>query len=395
MSPSLVGKVVRCFLIGLIFLPALHIIGMDNREAHQMMIMLAVIVIFGLILKNIWITLFIAWSVALYSFFKFETGNIYITNIFIGAVLYYLVKISFKKEHINFFINGVLWFTVLNCLYMVLQAMSFDFYFLHLPIWGKVLDKLPMNTELYGFMGCYWALGCLLALAIPLLASKGTLTSKIGAVMLFYPLYLCHAGLCVVMAIMGLLFVFWYQIPRILWVSMLICLFCFGGFYLSKIDRPNWGVRGRIWKAALTDASKYPISGYGLDSFRNETKKKPYKYLERHTGSIINTFHIRKDENMKFTIPNENVRVEIWDNPHNLYISLFFEFSLVGLFIFCGYIRGLTLNFLRAIKSNQVVGLTAFILVFLGISFGHFPIFLARFTPILIVGFALHEVACG
>ncbi len=375
MNADIIRKIIRCLLIGLIFLPALHIIGMGSREAHQMIIMLAVIVIFGLILKNIWVTLFIAWSVALYSFFKFESGGIYITNIFIGAALYYLVKISFKKEHINFFINGVLWFVVFNCLYMVLQAVNFDFYFLKVPVWGQVIDKPILNTGLYGFMGSLWALGCLLALSIPLLASKGTLTSKIGAVMLFFPLHLCQAGLCLVMAILGLLFVFWYQIPRIVWVSVLIGLFCFGGFYLGKIDRPNWSARGRIWKAALVDASKHPISGCGLDSFRNETKNKPYKYMERQSA---------KGEN-----------VEIWDNPHNLYISLFLEFSLVGLFIFCGYMRGLGCKFLKAIKSPQVISLTAFIVVFLGISFGHFPLFLARFTGIIIPIFGLYEVACG
>ncbi len=367
LDDELIKKVIRCFLIGLIFLPALHIIGMENREAHQMMIMLAVIVIFSLILKNIWITLFMAWSVALFSFFKFESGHIYITNIFIGAVLYYLVKISFKKEHINFFINGVLWFTILNCFYMVLQAVNFDFYFLNL--------EGTMNTGLYGFMGSTWTLGCLLALAIPLLASKGTLTSKIGSVMLLFPLYLCNVGLCLAMAIIGLLFVLWWQIPRIVWVSVLIGLFCFGGFYLTKIDRPQWHIRSRIWKAVLTDAAKHPISGCGLDSFRNETKNKPYKYMESHSVS------------------GKDINIEIWDNPHNLYISLFLEFSLVGLFIFCGYIRGLTFKFLRAIKSNQVIGLTGFVLVFLGISFGHFPLYLARFFPILIPVFSLLEIS--
>ena len=190
MNAELTKKVIRCFIILLIFLPALRIIGMNDRDAQQMIIMLAAIVIFSLLLKNIWVTLFIAWSVALFSYFKFESGQIYITNIFIGAVLYYLVKVSFKKEHIHFFINGVLWFTALNCIYMAVQNIGFDFFFLRVGVFSEVVTKSTMNTGLYGLMGSEWTLACLLALSIPLLASKGTLTSKIGSLMLFYPLYL-------------------------------------------------------------------------------------------------------------------------------------------------------------------------------------------------------------
>ena len=195
--------------------------------------------------------------------------------------------------------------------------------------------------------------------------------------MLFYPLYLCHTALCLVMGIVGLLFVLWFQIPRVLWISTLIGLFCLGGFYVSKVDPPRWEIRNRMWKRVLIDAAKHPISGSGLDSFRNITKNKPYKYMER------------KLEQKK------RIWVEVWDNPHNLYISLFLEFSLVGLLIFGGYLRGLGVKYLRAIKSREVVGLTAFILVFLGISLAHFPLFLASFTPILIPAFGLTEVAYG
>lgn len=377
MSTELIKKIIRCLVVALIFFPALRIVGMDGREAQSLMVMLSLIVIFSLLLKNVWITLFIVWSILLYSLFKFRTGQIYITNIFLGATLYYLIKVAFKKEHINFFINGFLWFVALNCFYMICQHYCYDFIFFHANSFGITLNNPPPNVYFYGFMGCSWALGCLLVLAIPLLAAKNTITSKIGAILLFFPLHLCHVSLCMVAGIIGLLFVLWFQIPKIVWATMLIGLILFGGFYINKVDPVMWGNRGKIWRVALTDAAAHPILGLGLDSFRNETKNKPYKYMQKskEIGSVM--------------------WVEVWDNPHNLYISLFMEFSLIGLIIFVGYMRGLTLKFIRAIKSDQLIGLAGFIIVFLGISVGHFPIFLGAFMPILIPIFALTEVSCG
>ncbi len=338
--------------------------------------MLAAIVIFSFLLKNIWISLFVGWTILLYSYFKFYTGQVYVTNIFVGLVLFYLVKVSFKKEHIPFFINGVLWFTILNIFYMSLQSVGFDFYFAQKGVlWG--IGSLPSiaNMNLYGFMGNYWALGSLLALTIPLIASREGLTAKIGALTLFFPLYLCNVSLCLLMAIVGLLFVWWFKLPKIVWGVTLIALIVGGGLYLAKVDRPEFSIRGKVWKQALRDASNHPIAGCGLDSFRNETKNKPYKYMQR----------MKESGNQKW--------IEVWDNPHNLYVSLFLEFSLVGLFIFCGYMRGLVFKYLRAIKSPQVIGLTGFVIVFLGVSFGHHPLFLARFVPILIPAFSMYEIA--
>ena len=377
MNPEVTKKIIRCCLIGLIFFPVLGISGVEYKQAQQMMVMLATIIIFSLLLRNIWITLFLTWTVGLYFFFKFESGGNYISNIFIGSVIYYLVKVDFKKEHLRLFINGVLWFTLLNCLYMVLQYFNFDFYFMEKTVFTGDLNKIAGNVRMYGLMGSYWSLACLLALSIPLLASKGTWLSRIGAISLFFPLYLCNTSLCLVMGVVGLLFVLWFQIKRIVWVFILIIMLSFSVFYVTKIDKPGIGIRAKMWKTALEDASKHPFSGNGLDSFRNVTKNKPYRYVERiaDRGSVI--------------------WKELWDNPHNLYISLFFEFSLVGLIIFFCYLRGLAIKYIRAIKSPCVIGLAAFVLVFLGVSFAHFPLHLARFMPILIPAFAMLEVASG
>ena len=117
MSIELTKKIIRCSVVGMLFLALITLQGtIGSREAHKIVFMLMLISVFSLVLKNVWMTLFVLWTVFLYAFFKFSCGNIYVLNVFLGTVLYYIVKVSFKKEHINFYINGVLWFVFANIL---------------------------------------------------------------------------------------------------------------------------------------------------------------------------------------------------------------------------------------------------------------------------------------
>lgn len=375
-------KIVRCLIVGMIFLFLLTIQGMnDNRNAHQIIMMLAVIILFSSLLKNIWISLFLCWTVFLYSFFKFKIGSIYLTNIFCGCILYYLVKKAFKKEHINFFINGVLWFTAVNIVFMILQICKFDFVF-DKVFYLEGIKQAIENTTPSGFMGHISLMGCLMALSVPLLASKRSKWAIVGSLALFVPLYISHSCLCVLMAIVGLLFVLWFKIPRKIWIISVIALVLAGSGYLKYVDRPDVA-RFIIWKNILKDNMVHPITGWGLDSFRNFTSYKDFKY--RAPEGVYK--HPELDEG------TEIIYIEWWDNPHNLYISLWYEFGIIGLILFFGYLRQCVMWFKNAIKYPDVIGLAGFILVFLGISVGHFPIFLAKFTAIIIPAFALYEIS--
>ncbi len=108
MNKELIQKVIRCFVITLCFVGMLTAIGMKEREVQQWGFMLGLMVIFGLLLRNIWLTLFMGWTVFLFAFFKFEVGLVYVTNIFFGCLLYYLVKVAFKKELVKVLIHGIL-----------------------------------------------------------------------------------------------------------------------------------------------------------------------------------------------------------------------------------------------------------------------------------------------
>ena len=96
---SLKQKIARCLIVACLFLSVVHLSGMTNeREAQQIVFMLIMVSLFSILFKNLWITLFICWTVFLYSFFKFASGSSYLTNIFLGAILYYLVKKNLGKD---------------------------------------------------------------------------------------------------------------------------------------------------------------------------------------------------------------------------------------------------------------------------------------------------------
>ena len=135
----------------------------------------------------------------------------------------------------------------------------------------------------------------------------------------------------------------------------------------------------------MKDAMIHPVTGWGLDSFANITPQKNWRY----TNSIGHFKHFMMSDGRKF----ENVtNIEWWDNPHNLLISLMFEFGFAAIVILVGYHRFIVLRFQGAIKSPNAIGLAGFILVFLGVSMGHFPAFLARIVPAIIGAYALYEV---
>lgn len=384
MRNELTLKIIRGAIITLIFLAMLSLAGIvDMRKANQIVFMLTMMGIFSLLVKNIWVTLFMCWAIFLYSYYKFFTGHSYVTNIFLGSVLYFITKVGFKKENINLFINAFLWFVFANLVLAIFQVCGYDFVFSGVDfLWDT---RYIENTNFDGFMGHKSILGSLIALAIPILATRGTKWSWIGAIGLFLPLYLCKTSLCFLAGIIGLLFILYFKIPKkIFGISILVLVLC-SSFYMNKVDSPGFE-RFAVWKKIMRDAKQHPIVGWGLDSFRNITKQKNFLYANQ--VMVKSNYHKKIKKGSKEDI----IRVDWWDNPHNLLISLFYEFGGVGVILFIGLIRKNVLRFVPAIKNNNTIALASFGIVFLVISMGHFPIYLARMACFIIPFFALYEV---
>lgn len=368
-------KILRIFIVGFMFMCVTTIIGIGTREAHQFFFMLGIMILFGLLLRNIWLTLFLWWTVSLYTIFKFQIGYVYLVNVFFGCILYYLTKISFKKEYIDFFINGILWVLAINLMYSVFQASGLDFvYEGSEQLIGIGANYCPeMQKAISGFMGNTSVEATLIIFSLPLLLTRKGILSKIASTMLLVPLYYLHCSMALIASIVITMFVLWWSIDKKLWAAIAILIVLMGTFYIFKVDKP--GVeRLETWKTASYDAKHHPLKGWGLDSFRNFTEEKFFVYAmngKRVNGAI----HLDK-----------------WDNPHNLLISLFYEFGILSIIFLGGYIRHLVLWFKNAFKQPNTIALAGLIIGFFIMSMGHFPAFLARLAVIWIPSFAILEI---
>ena len=342
MNIEITKNFIRGWLIVMIFIALVTIQGIqDQRQSHQMILMLSVMGLFSLIVKNIWVTAFMLWTIFLFSFFKFQ-GDTYLSNVFFGCILYFITKISFKKEHINLYINGFFWFIFANLAYMTVQRTGFDF------IYTSTLQNVyPIqhvsNTKMDGFMGHRSIVGSLLAMGVPFLAARESLMAKIASVGLLIVLVFCNTSLCLLMGLIGLLFVLYYHLNRKILIGITILILAIGLLYLNKVDKLGTE-RFIMWKKVMQDYMIHPVTGYGLDSFANETKFKRFRYSQ-----AIKDFRYG-DKNSDERITN----IDIWDNPHNLYISILYEFGFIGMVIFICYMRQNILNYVKSIIKNDL-----------------------------------------
>lgn len=352
----------RLFIGTLAFLCVTTAIGLHMRAGHQLFYSLFVIVLFALLVRNVWLTLFIWLSCLLFAISKFQYGQIYITNIFYGSVLYYITKLAFEKRHIDFFIKMVLWVVFVNLCYGILQALNFDF--IYLLSEELKFTNIPVTPSPNGFMGNSGIAACLYCLAIPFMATRSRNSIWLSFIMLI-PICILRSSISLFAAFVIILFLLWFKINRRAWISIFILFILAGITYLMYFDLP--GVeRFVLWKEMLRDANCHPILGWGMDTFRKFTALKPYIFVEATSK---------------------------WDNPHNLYISLFYEFGFLSLFILGGYLRQRCIAFKGALKDMNTLALTGFALGFFVISLASFPIFLARTACIIIPALALWEVS--
>ena len=355
--------------------------GIPTRDAHQFVYMLGLMAVFGLMLENIWVSLFLWWTIFLFSYYKFNVGWIYLANIFYGCVLYYIVKKVFRREHIQFYINMLLWVLMLNILYGALQVMNLDFFFeggVRGSKGGEALQGFftPGNLQgaPVGLMANTSVMAALITLCIPLLLAKRNKWADIATFLLIIPLYCLHSFTAILTGVLVTLFMLWFRLPRKIWFILTGILSIMFILAFRFIDMPGLE-RLAVWRLIMIDARSHPVVGWGLDSFRSILDHKPFTY----NMGLVNA------GGGKFA-------TNLWDNPHNLYISIAYEFGFVGLLILGGYLRQTFIWFKQATKDSETLALFGFILAFFIISIGQFPIFLARLSIFLVPMAGLYEI---
>jgi len=365
------NKLVRLSICAMTFITMVMIGGVSVREAQRYMYMFLCFIIFSFLLENVYWTLFMIWTTYLFLMFKFQ-GGVYLESVFFACVMFYIIKKFFKIEYIETFFKAFLAMMFVNMLYMVVQSWGYEFIFAT-ESFKNGIRRLHLNQNLFGFFGIESSMGMMFALAAPVCLYFKNKGMKIAGVLMLGFVLMSKSSLNVVSCIVGILFSLYFQIPKKMWVSILIGLVGLGTFYTTKIDQPN-KERLSQWQASMVDYMLHPITGWGLDSFKNQTEKKQHLMAE------------------VFKFENKKTLILYWDNPHSLYISLLYEWGLFGLLIVLSYYYYIIKRFIRSVKTPLLVAVTGCILVFILLSTAHFPIFMARFAVIIIPMLAFFDI---
>lgn len=380
-------------------------------------------VLFSLLIGNIFFTLFFIYNLILFLINGFDIGASYTLNIFMAMVLYAVSKKVFERFSFTDFDKGFLILGIVNMVWMIMQRFGID------PLYAGSTQGLPAPTwdfrDTVGLFGIKAAQGIFYALLIPILARRSVLCS----LFLFIPIWLSNSSAGIVAACAGLIFytyyskqsfiltfhypiVQWYRLAsfpsfgirvlliKIRWfIVLLAALTSLSiGYIAFKDYKASPGMlfsRFGVWHLALRQVLPNPL-GFGPDSVRNFVGKKDFMFGgddQFRTTVGVWTGEVNDEGKRKLQIfyyhPNlykmRNEFKEVvsqslhwWDNLHNEFLTATFQWGYFGVLLMILFLRELWLRFKNSDKTEEMLVISSCILVFLVSSLTQFPFHLAR-----------------
>lgn len=346
------------------------------RMAQNQFFQLGAGVLFVVVLlDSFYLSAFALWVITLYIAQGMTSiGGLYLTNVLWGCVLYQVAYKLVDERTVRYIFRILLWFCAANIVWIVLQIFRCDFMFMQYSAKGE------WHNDTVGLMGLKAHMGTLFALCTPfLLRWKWWLVPGFAI-----PIYLSHSTAAALGYIVAILWYAWFK-SRKLFVVLTLLGVIIGGCYAYKDTVADNMMNDRfyVWKVSLRDGAKHLVVGCGLDSFRNITRTKPYIYLKNNRTSVSGVAFPLKDRNAEGRLlwktenglgtPDDSY--DPWDNPHNEYVQMFYEFGLVGIIILLFMMRDVAKRFKPTPNSIALVG--SFIALGV-VSIGQFPMHVTR-----------------
>lgn len=392
----------------ILLLPTFYLANKDLRHVQMNFFQISIILMIALVHVNKWIGAFIGWALFQLVFFSEAPGkSIILQNICFGGILYhFIVKYAtqLKKYCWAFFI-----LLALNVTWCGLQYLQLD------PIFTQANPQFQKHfSDLSGFFTLPAFLGNFAAISISLCCFLNPLLGLVAI-----PALILSKSSFSLLAAGGSMLFFWWFRKRIVFWAMLALMLSLGSIYVVKYDAPSgqFSKRLKLWNLVIKEGFKTQFFGHGLGTYgarysfievtpsgemimaRNDReahlfilneaikmKKKPViDYMVGKSTTEVDTLTLKK------ICQHEAMDFEIWTNPHNEFVQVFFEMGAVGVFIVFGFIGNMFLRFYRAKKSKELITLGASFLAVCVISLGHFPFYVARLAGPCLVVMALFE----
>lgn len=387
----------------LIIVPCFYGQSLDLRQTQEKFFQSFSICLIGLFVGNIWLSLFLIWNVILY-YYQGCVGSNQVMNIFIGTIIFMISRWYFKSKTFYSIRKPIMIVVFINLLFIILQFFRLDPLHTQMSAAGKLLEG-PYNG-MDGIFCIRMASGIYNLIAMPIIALANPLLSLVCLVPIFF-----SSSSTVAMAFVLLFLFFTYFTNKRIFRIALIIIPILGFLYILhdfRDDKKTSLSRFPLWHMTVKYALSNPI-GYGPDSYRNYTKQK--NFLFKSDGNYnVGTFTKIEDGKavFKYYSPtNDNAEIKrltdttlehglvngelpFWDNPHNEYLQVFFQYGIVGLVLLIGFLRELFNRFMVSLKDREMVAITTCLLAYLIISLCHFPLELARLAylfPIILGAF--------
>lgn len=356
------------------------------RMGHEQAFELGITVLFAIVfVENIWLAMFLVWSCFLYAYYNFPIiGGNYVTHIFLACILYQITYHLVNRKRVETVFKLVLILCGLNIAFCFLQKFGYD------PLFMNVVEK-SMNIDPVGIMGIKAVSGVFSAISIPI----ALFFSPFLVIPIIPALIISDCSSAVAATVVSILFLTWHQ-SRKFFAYMLIPLSLAGCLYFAHDSKMNMMTdRVNVWKIALQDSLARPFVGMGLDSFRNVGALKPFLYFKNVADN--KAVRMGYDKENKAWIPeggkelakytDGQLHLDPWDNPHNLYVSIIYEFSIIGFLLFLGLLGDI---WRRLYRDPVVLTIFAIFIVYLVSSIGQFPFYLARTAHLAVIFLACY-----
>lgn len=351
------------------------------RMGHEQAFQLGITILFAVtFVENVWLAAFLLWSIFLYAYFNFPSiGGVYVQHLFLACILYQVTYHLVNRKRVIAIFKVVLALCGLNILFSFLQIFNSDPLFINLTT-GK------WNMDPVGIMGIKAVSGVFSAICIPI----AMYFSPWLTLAILPALILSQCSSAVLATVVSVLFLAWQRSKQIFFY-MLVPIVIMGGMYVANDSKANMMTdRGNLWKVAMQDALVHPITGIGLDSFRNIGQMKPFIYFKDTTNNQAVKMRYVVEENVWLPPTNyktkkddgTQITFDPWDNPHNEYVGIVYEFGIIGLLIFLALLWDITK---RLYRDPLVITIFAVFLVYLVSSIGQFPFHLARTAHLSII----------
>lgn len=373
----------------LMIIPLASAYGMNDRAVQEHTYQYMTIGILALFVGNFLLTSFIILNLVSYIAAGESVGSMQVLNITFGCLLFRFVQSYFKKRAIEPYFKPLLWLTFITLTLTVLQVLNLDPIFSPQDGAGNIMNG-PHGLPT-GFFGINMAHGMFLNIAGVILSFFNPLLALCMAL----PIAMLRSSAVFLSFGVSVLFITWFRFRRY-FIYCLGAMFLFAGvgiFHDQSDDPGSFRSRFPVWhmtvKYVLTSPAR--LIGYGPDSFRNEREGKEFTFFSdesfnagvmisdgKGNGNFQYYSPNRKPVNIQPIVHNGKMHIAFWDNPHNEYLQMLFQYGIIGFLLLIGLMREMWYRFYFARKTNELVTVTACILVFFVSSLTQFPLGLAR-----------------